>query len=477
MNPLHPFEIKTLDYIEEHKLIGPGENILVAVSGGPDSTALLRVLYSLRESLEIARLGVLHFDHKLRGSDSDEDRTFVERLSKDLGISCASKIEDVKEFQKNRHASLEMAARECRHRFFSESMERFNAQRLALGHTANDQAEELILRLLRGSGPSGSAGMLPKTAGGLIRPLLFATRRQILGYLQDTGSNFRQDMSNLDPFCQRNALRLEIFPTLEKRFNKRIVETLSRHARLVQDEEDYWDQEIRALWPRILIEENPSRMALLIPELIRLHPALERRVLRFAIERFRGNLLGIYAVHIEALCLWLLRARSGSGLHLPGGLRAQRSQDEIVFFKAASTGRRCSLAPASIEIPGPGSYSFLDFQIDLSLEEISPDDSSKPAPALPSNTVRMDADRIDWPLLIRWWQPGDRFRPLGLGGSKKLQDFFTDAKIAVFERNRIPLLCDREKICWVAGYRLDERVKLSPGTRRVLVVRVRGNGS
>jgi tRNA(Ile)-lysidine synthase len=469
MNPFHPFQERVFDYVRKYGLVETAEGVLVGVSGGPDSIALLHVLYSLRERLGIAQLRVLHFDHRLRGKDSDADRAFVEAQAEKLGLHCFCIAEDVLDYRQHHGLSLEMAARACRHRFFRTAMDQFRAQRLALGHTANDQAEEVLLRLLRGVGPSGAAGMLPKTSRGIIRPLLFATREQILTYLNDLGLSFREDASNLDPFCQRNALRLEVFPVLEDRFHHGIVQTLARHAELVLDEEAYWEQEIRTRRPAVLAEESPSKVALSIPRLLELHPALRRRMFRFAIERVRGNLLGIYAVHIETLCRWISRATSGKVLHLPAGFRAEKSGDTIAFYTHGPSEPMPTLEPPFEEIHGPGSYGFTDFQLDLSLQGPVPDGWSKP-PSASLHRVHMDADRIKWPLLVRSWQPGDRFRPLGMGGGKKLQDFFTDAKIAGSERKRIPLLCDREKICWVVGYRLDDRVKVTSRTKRMLVV-------
>lgn len=471
MISLHPFEKRASDYILQHQLIEHGDDVLAAVSGGPDSLALLHVLLSLRKPLEMGRITILHFDHRLRGEDSDADRAFVEATAQTLGLPCLSERQDVLEYHLQNHISLEMAARACRHRFFRDAMERLGARRLALGHTANDQAEEVLLRLLRGAGPSGTAGMLPKTDQGAIRPLLFATRPQILHYLHEAGLAFREDASNLDPFCQRNALRLKVFPVLEEHFHHRVAETISRHTELVQDEEDYWNQEIQAHWPAILVEESRERTALRIPELSKLHPALQRRMLRYAIQRFRGSLLGIYAVHIEVLCRWITRATSGRSLHLPAGLRAAKEAGErIIFFVEPQSQALTDFQLPLAELRGPGVYRFPSFHLDLSLKE-APRDACGEAATTPSYVAWIDADKIKWPLLIRSWQPGDRFHPLGLGGAKKLQDYFTDSKIPAPERKRIPLLCDQEKICWIVGYRLDDRVKVTRQTKRMLVVR------
>jgi len=501
MKSSHPFQRKILDFILEERLIEAGDHILAAVSGGPDSVALLHVLTSLRRTLGGIRLTVLHFDHRLRGEDSDADKDYVELLAERFGLPFRCESEDVRAYQRLHHLSLEMAARQCRHRFFRDALTRCSAQRIALGHTANDQAEEILLRLLRGTGSSGLAGMPAKSAQGIIRPLLGVTRREILDYLQNFELSFREDASNLDTFCQRNALRLEVFPLFEKHFHPAVAETLARHAGLAQEEEHYWTLELRKYWPFICIEDTSCRVTLILHKLLYLHPAMRRRILRLAIETLRGNLLGIYAVHIELLMKWISEERNRSeawkALDLPGKLRVAKTGDTLVFFKEQCTSMQEGLeispsgtqpglpaqrparpgekipSPALFQVvEAPGSYAFpyLQVRLDLRLIESPTVPADVPPQAASPDIARLDADALHWPLIVRTRQPGDRFQPLGMSGSKKLQDFFIDSKISLPQRDRIILLCDQEKICWVAGWRLDERVKTTPRTKRILIV-------
>ncbi|GLI34465.1 tRNA lysidine(34) synthetase TilS [Desulforhabdus amnigena] len=471
---LSNFQKRALDYIRQEKLIETGSHLLIAVSGGPDSVALLHILHVLQQVLNLTRLTALHFDHRLRGKESEGDRAFVEKLAANLRVPLVCRSEDVLAYQRQHALSLEMAARELRHRFFYDLQVRLDAQRIALGHTANDQAEEILLRLFRGTGPSGMVGMLPKTDRGIIRPLLFATRQEIMAYLSEQGLSFRDDSSNQEPFCQRNVLRLEVFPILERHFHSQVISTLARHAGLVRDEEDYWERHLEECWASVCVEEAPLRIALRISSLLSLHHAVQKRILRLAISKIRGNLQGIYSIHLENLVQWVRQSSSGKIFEFPGALWAVHKGDSLLFSTIPPLFSQPAPLSLSAHIPRPGLYAFGPFHLNLSLQ----DRGSFPDQAMPPtspHSVRLDADKVKWPLTLRTWQPGDRFQPMGLAGSKKLQDFFMDKKIPREQRKEIPLLCDREKICWIAGYRLDDRVKVTEQTQSVLAIEMRVN--
>ena len=470
------FQQRVLELIHLHSLIDRGDFVLIAVSGGPDSTALLDALASLQPELGCSGMTVLHYDHGLRGSDSDADREFTRALAERYRLPFHFQTGDVRSFQaEHRGFSLEMAARECRHQFFRTAMKELHAHKIALGHSATDQAEEVLLRLFRGTGPSGLSGMRPATGRGIIRPLLFATRPEILDYLRVQNIPFRIDTSNDDAFCRRNALRLKVIPSIEVAFDTPIVTPLSRHASLAADEEDFWAQYLRVLAENVCEEEDSSHLALDLGSLRSQHRAVQRRLLRHAVDRFQGNTLGLHAVHMEILTRWIARADSSGTLHLPRGLRASIENDRLVFSKSLTAARGPTLPLQSgflpIVIPEPGCYAFGSWLFTLRLVE-SAAPSGEFAASASHFAARMDASKISWPMSIRVWEAGDCFHPLGLGGTKKVQDFFTDAKIQRALRGDIPLLCDREKICWVVGHRLDDRVKLDQGTDRVLVVDV-----
>ena len=469
MKRVHPFQRRVLQYIHQEQLIAGTDSILVAVSGGPDSVALLHVLVALQEFCGISQLAVLHFDHQLRGAASAADKVFVETLAATFGIPFHAASADVHSHRRQHRISLEMAARVCRQTFFREALIQFGANAVALGHTANDQAEEVLLRLFRGTGPAGMAGMLPKTADNLIRPLLCVTRKEILAYLGDQQLTFHEDSSNLDPAHQRNAIRHGLFPLLEKHFHPRVVEVLCRHTRLANEEEALWGELLANQWQALCVTETASRTTLDGQRLRHLHPALQRRLLRLAIQRLQGNLQGIYGRHLEALCKLVAHGTPHRSIQLPRGLRAMIEGEFLVL----SAETRESPPPAGPEFTltmnRPGHYRFSSFALSLIIRDPPGAADTRPFPNA-RHIAWLDADRIKWPLYLRSWQEGDRFCPLGLGGTKKLQDFFVDVKVPLGERRRVLLLCDQEKICWVLDYRLDDRVKVTPQTRQILTI-------
>lgn len=473
----HPLIRRAAAFIQKERLIDPGCALFAGVSGGPDSVALLHVLAGLRETLEIRRITLLHFNHRLRGEASDADQTFVTSLAERMGLECLVGSDDVRGIAAETGVSLEMAGRMCRHRFFQEALETGSGDCVALAHTANDQAEEALLRLFRGTGPTGMAGMLPKTARGIIRPLLFAWRRDILDYLEAGGHSFREDASNAVSSCQRNALRLEVLPLIERHFHGKVLDAVVRHSELVRDEESWWNAQIRELWGSVCREHSRDRLVLDCGGVKALHFALRRRLLRHGIESLQGHLQRIYAVHVEALQDLACGSGGTAHLDLPGQLHARREGESLILSIGEAKSEGAPSEPffeATFE--GVGEYRLLDWEWTLRVTEAGEEDrGASTAMGLDGLALEahMDVDALVWPLRVRAWAPGDRFMPLGLKATKKLQDFFVDAKVERNRRGRIPLLCDREKICWVVGLRLDERVKVTPLTQRVLVVRLR----
>lgn len=473
----HSIESRVLHFVRQHRMIQQNDPLLMGVSGGPDSVALLHILMGLKDDLQIARMTVVHFDHGLRDAESLEDRRFVERLASGLGLDCECGAEDVRGVARDGRISLEMAARFCRHRFFQQVKTARGAQRIALAHTANDQAEEVLLRLCRGSGPSGLGGMRPREDSGIVRPLLFATKVEIIAYLNARRLPYRLDSSNQAPICQRNRIRLEVLPLLEETLHPGVVPCIQRHAQLVQDEEDFWTLMLESLWPTVCEVEGGDGIRLRCRELRELHPALLRRMLRHALQKLQHNLLGIYSNHIEILCDLVARHSGGKRIHLPGTLRAE-IREEILLLGLRKTAEDEALVQIQpVWIRGPGEWSWGEAVLVVRLVDSGDALQHEGFVTAASNRVCMDARLVQWPLCLRGRQPGDRFRPLGLGGWKKLQDFFVDLKLPREARGSVPILCDREKICWVVGYRLDDRVKIAPATRSVLVVELVDNGS
>jgi tRNA(Ile)-lysidine synthase len=459
---------RAAEYVRKNSLISNRDHVLAAVSGGPDSVALLSILVNLKDTLGIERITVIHFDHRLRGDESDADREFVRALAHTAGLDFRCGAADVRAFARSRKISVEMAARDCRSSFFTRTAAELNAGKIALGHTADDQAEEVILRILRGTGPAGIQAMSPATAEGIIRPLLFVTRDAVLEYLQERGMEYRNDSTNFAPSCQRNFLRLKIFPLLREAFHPQIAQTIVRCADLAREEESWWASQIRSLWDDICLELSEGRCALDFGRMKRLHPALARRMLRLAIDKVKGNLSGVGLVHLEPLTELVSSARTGKSIRIPGGIEATRHGAKLIITskeRAAPEDRLDNV----MDIHEPGNYIFGQFSFEFGFF-----DETKTCclPGSGADCARMDPNKLKWPLQLRYRRTGDRFRPLGMTGSKKLQDFFTDSMVPKEERQKVPLLCDSEKICWVVGMRMDDRVKVEAHSKQIFVVKL-----
>ncbi|SMC22393.1 tRNA(Ile)-lysidine synthase [Desulfacinum hydrothermale DSM 13146] len=476
MDRIHPFEKETADHIQRHGLCLPGETLLVAVSGGPDSTALFCTLRALRQALEYERLVVAHFHHGLRGSDADADKRFVAEMARRAGCFFVSGRQDVEAYRKTegQGLSLEMAARECRRRFLFVEMKRLGAHRLAVGHTADDQAEEVLLRLLRGTGPEGMAAMRSKTHEGIVRPLLWASRRDVLAYLKDKGQPYREDATNRQPICRRNRLRLQVLPELERIFEGDVRRVLCRHAQLAARDADFWDCLLGSIWSRCVRKAKEGRVILDRRRLVEEHPAVRGRLLRRALESV-GLARGLSMEHVENVHRLVAKAQSGRALVLPKGVRVAVEGDRVVVTAPGEAHFRGE-APVgdTLRMEGPGEYTWGPWRIHVMRVENFPPQGPAREDRIRQGgpwTVHMDAEAVAWPLEVRSFRPGDRFRPLGMGGSKKVHDLFVDAKVPKSDRARVPIVVDREKICWIAGHRLDDRVRVTPETRNVLAIR------
>jgi tRNA(Ile)-lysidine synthase len=310
--------------------------------------------------------------------------------------------------------------------------------------------------------------MSPSTAEGIIRPLLFVTRDAVLEYLQERGMEYRQDSTNFAPSCQRNFLRLKVFPLLREAFHPQIAQTIARCADLAREEESLWASQIRTLWGDICLELSEGLCALDFGPMKQLHPALARRMLRLAIDKVKGNLSGVGMVHLEALIELVSSGKTGKSIRIPGGIEATRHGAKLLISSKECAAPKDPLDDV-LDVHGPGNYLFgkLGFEFRFCEETktcCGPDSGAE--------CIRMDSGKLKWPLQFRYRRTGDRFRPFGMTGSKKLQDFFTDCMVPREKRQKVPLLCDSEKICWVVGMRIDDRVKVEAHTRQILVVKL-----
>ncbi len=449
-------------YIAGENLCSPGERLLVAVSGGPDSSALLHLLARLAPELGVT-LGVAHFDHGLRGEASREEARFVAGLAHGLGLPFHPGQGDVQTHGRARKISLQMAARELRRAFFRDVCRRHGYAKTALGHTADDQVELFFLRLLRGAGLTGLKGMWPASPEGLIRPLLAVGKEVILAWLTQEGLDFREDQSNLSRRYPRNRVRLELIPELARRYNPEIKAGVWRLMALLQEDERFLRAETARAWPQVARQPAPDFLALDLPALLALPPALQGRVLQAAVTAVSGE-LRLTAGLVENLLALARGRRSGGEIQLPG-CTAARAGAELHFFPP--------LPPPPPEAPlarleTPGTVATASGWRWEALRCPGPTEPRN----LPPDTAVLDPGRVEFPLEFRPPRPGDRFRPAGAPGGKKLQDFLVDCKIPRWLRPHLPLAVSRGQVLWVAGVRPAHPVQVGPDTREVLRLRV-----
>jgi len=515
---LEPME----QFIRRHRLLVPRETVLVAVSGGPDSLALLHLLTRLRTPWQLT-LHVAHVDHGLR-PEAVEDAAFVESIGRAWDVPVTVKTVDVRG-ERQPGESVQQAARRLRYRALAEVARTVDARRIALGHHADDQAETVLMRLLRGAGPTGLAGMRPRR-GPYIRPLLGVTRADVEAYCRRFGLEPRRDPSNLSPQYLRSRIRHHLLPILEQEYNPNIRTVLSRTAALLREEDDLVEALARRAHRRLQDGRGPTDLP--VDGLARLPVAIARRVVRHMLHAAGVNLGHVTADHVAAILALLPSREAAAGttptdrptsidaptsmdaptpievhgrlepgatgkpevragtVTVPGGVRVRCADGRLVVEGlvrrptpdvAAGGARGGGQAGFQKELAVPGETRLSQVGLVIDAEVLEPPESralvADPRSAGGHDRAVLDWDRVVPPLVVRSWRPGDRMRPLGLAGTKKLQDIFVDAKVPAAERRLVPVVADQEGILWVVGLRVDARGAVGPRTTRVLRLRVK----
>jgi len=459
-NPIPHILSRVTGTIERHSMIEPRDHIGVAVSGGIDSVALLDILISLRQELNITLI-VLHLNHGIRGAEAARDQRFVQELSKRYALPYLDQEVDVPAYKKKNGLSSQEAARELRYRFFEQAIEAHGLDKVAIGQTADDQAETVLMRLVRGGGARGLKG-IPPVRGGYIRPLIEVWREELLQYVRHKGLPFVQDSSNLTKDYLRNRIRYELLPVLGE-YNPGIKDRLLHVAQVLGEDADYLDGLADEIARRIVAVDQ--EISLSISSLRSLPPALQARVLQraFAGLAAKGTLEYPHITGIIAL----IQGEGGSKrVTLPGGYWARRAYDTLILGKAEETPAGMA-GEIELLIPGKTRLEGLALELEAAMGE------GKHGPQADADTAFLDFQRLDFPLRCRTFQPGDCFIPLGMESLKKLKNFFIDLKIPRAERLHIPLVISGNAICWVAGLRIDERFKIRPDTTKTLKLSLR----
>ncbi len=445
--------------LREKGLLEPGQSVLVAVSGGADSMCLLHLFSLIRKEWDLD-LRVAHFEHGLRGEESRKDACFVEERCRQMGLEFHMGVGDVKALSRQKGMSVQEAARILRYRFFDEIMEEYGIDRLATGHTSNDQAEEVLLRLIRGADLAGLGG-IPWRRGSVIRPLLDVTRKQILEHLKAFNVDFVEDSSNQSTVYVRNRIRKVLIPLIEEEFNPAINETLTKTAERLSEEREALSQVAEKGFSSALVRREEDELVFEIKKLELFPAAIRRWIFRQAVIELGAMSGETRSSHFEAIDKIMRAHRPGAEIMLPGTLRVRRQYGLLVF--SVSSSDQQFLSDYVFEVDGPGTW---DLGSDIGVLKISKGVVSENSlrtecGQIPFKQLFLDGAKVKFPLKVRSRRPGDRFRPFGAPGECKLKKFLISRRVPRQVRDMIPLLVQGDEILAVAGTEVSHHYRIT----------------
>jgi tRNA(Ile)-lysidine synthase len=477
--------------VARHQMWRAGDRVGVGVSGGSDSVALFRILRELSDQ-EGIRLAVLHFNHALRGAESDADENFVAALASQFALPFVSGRESVARVARAKHWNLEDAGRRLRYGFFTSLLEGGRVDRVAVAHTADDQAETVLARLLRGTGPAGLAAIYPVN-GRIVRPLLEVRRAELREYLNELGQPWREDASNYDRSRLRARLRHDVLPLLEREIQPAIIGHLGRLAAISRDDEVFW-KTLAAARLGALLERVDRRLRIRCSDLLNplqsaripgvdwpqaAQTALTRRLVRGIVEDLRGHCRQWAAGHVERVIALAANGSSGSRAELPGVV-VEKSFDWLTFSLATARPKEEEAVAESnsaavayshaVKLGNPGESTA------VAVPEIGRRFHLKVVDChlLRSDTDQgkavLDRDLLDLPLVLRNWRPGDSFRPKGRRSSRKLKQFLRMKRIAVCDRAGWPVLTSANVLAWTRGLPVAAEFASRPSTRAGVII-------
>jgi tRNA(Ile)-lysidine synthase len=465
---MRPLVTRVVETMQRSGLAGPGDRVLVALSGGPDSVALLWLLREGLPAVGADLAGVAHLNHRLRGRESSADEAFCRTLAGQLGLRCDVERCDVGPLAASRRRSIEAVAHDVRYEFLERARVRLGATLVATGHTANDQAETMLWHLARGTGVRGLAGIRYRRRR-VIRPLLDLSRAELEEWLGERGLAFRLDASNQDGRFTRNRIRHQVLPALTSAVSPRALEALARAARLAADEDEFIEDAVtQAARTVVLREEGGTHLDL--AGLRALPLALRRRLVWRALERSSGG-RSIGAAHVDLVLAAVAVDTHAGRQALPGQWVAVENGALAFTPRGPDDDGEAARAAAVTErrpLPVPGALADPAGRWRVSVTPAAPEVLRDGWPEGPERAVADAA--VGTELFVRTRRPGDRLAPVGLGGHKKLQDLFVDRKVPRLERDSVPLVVDgRDRIIWVAGHALSRDARVTAGTTSVLL--------
>ena len=452
---------KVLDFIKENLMFNKGDKVIVAFSGGPDSTCLLYILNELKEELGITLVGA-HINHCLRGAESDKDEAYAKKVCESLGMGFYSIKVDIHRVSKEKNISCEVAGREVRYEFFEELMLKLNANKVALAHNANDQAETILMRIMRGTGIEGMIGIKPVRDKIYVRPILHLSRKEIEKYCHVNGISPRIDKSNLENIFARNKVRLELIPYIEENFNEDIIKTLNRLSDIVKKDNDYLEGISAKEFKKYC--EIGQRKVIINKKAFAEHEAILSRIIRGALLAVNNNLYNFEKIHISSI-IELQKHHTGKTIMLPQNIIVENCYGNMHIYIGAKSSK-VNNNQYSLNINEKNFINDLDKVVDINVIQRSQFIEDKGNEYI----KYFDFDKIEKSITVRHRKEGDTFMPLGMKGNKKIKDLLMDLKVPKDKRNEIPLICFGDDIGWVVGYRISEKFKISKDTKNVLKI-------
>ncbi len=452
---------KILSTIQKYNMLSYGDHVLIGLSGGPDSVCLLFVLNKLKSPFKL-KISAIYVDHGLRPEEIPEEINFCQKICDTLDLNFYTQKINVKEFAEREKINLQEAARILRYEVFDQLSLRIKANKIALGHNADDQAETVLMRLLRGAGPGGLSG-IPPVRKKIIRPLIEMEKKEIENFLKENKIQYLLDSSNMKLEYMRNKIRHLLIPVI-KEISPQATKIISKTADILREENDYINVAVTKALMRLMSRKTDQKVELFCNPLEVLNIVILRRALRVAIDSVR-DLRGIEFDHIEDIIKLIKNGKPGDRIYLPKGIRAIKGYSTIII--TTEPPQKLS----TYQIHDPNREIFLkESSMILEIREIPIDKVNDYGNG--KNLTYMDAEKVKFPLIIRSRKEGDYFYPLGFGKRKKLQDFFVDEKVPREERDLVPVIESEGKIVWIVGYRLDDRFKIDHNTKKCLQIKV-----
>lgn len=453
---------KVRETINKHNLIEKGDRIVLGLSGGPDSVCLLHVLKQLEQEMDIS-VYAAHLNHQIRGIEAQKDVMYISELCDSLGVRFFVKSIDVPKYCKENGLSLEDGARRLRYEMFYEIKDKIKANKIAVGHNLNDQAETILMRIMRGTGLQGLKG-IEHSRDIIIRPLLDTDRKDIENYCEANNLNPRIDSTNLESIYTRNKIRLELIPYMKDNFNPNIIESLVRMSSTLKDDGNFIEEQAIDKYKE-LAQKDKENIKFNVYNLSKVHISIKNRILRKAISEILGDTNFIEQKHLEDVIGMLSEDKIDKQINLPRGIIVYRTKNDIIVTNKAIVNEEIEF---NYNIPNNGFIKIKELNVLVESKIISIDRFR--SMKIDKFSKAFDIDKIEGGIVVRSRMPGDKIKVSGLGGSKKIKDLFIDLKIPKEERCKVPIISDEKGILCVGDYRLSDEYKVDSNTKEVLKI-------